>query len=78
MTKEAEKKAVTGGTNQKTGAAPAGKTVTSPAGKAPASPASKAAASPAGRAGAQAVRGSSTTGESAYRNMYMPFSIYDY
>ena len=66
--KEAEKKAVTGGTTQKTGAAPAGKTVASPAGK--------AAASPAGRGGAQAVRGSSTTGASAYR--YMPFSIYDY
>ena len=63
--KEAEKKAVTGGTTQKTGAAPAGKTAASPAGK--------AAASPAGRGGAQAGRGSSTTGESAYR--YVPFSI---
>lgn len=66
--KEAEKKAVTRGTSQKTGTAPAGKTVASPAGK--------AVASPAGRGGAQAVRGSSTTGASAYR--YMPFSIYDY
>jgi len=48
--KEAEKKAVTGGTTQKIAAAPAG----------------KAAASPAGRGGTQAGRGSSTTGKSAY------------
>lgn len=60
--KEAENKAVTGGTNKKTGAAPAGKTV--------ASPTSKAAVSPAGRGGAQAGRGSSTTGESAYRRIH--------
>ena len=68
MKKEAEKKAVTGGTTQKMGAAPAGNTVASPAGK--------AAASSAGRGGAQVRRGSSTTGESAYR--YTTFSIYDY
>ena len=66
--KESEKKAVTGGTTQKTAAAPAGKAGVSPAGK--------AAASPAGRGGTQAGRGSSTTGESAYR--CISFSIYDY
>lgn len=66
--KEAEKKAVTGGTTQKTAAAPAGKTGASPAGK--------AAASPGGRGGTQAGRGSSSTGKSACR--YISYSIYDY
>lgn len=47
--KDAEKKAVTGGTTQKTVASSAG----------------KVAASPAGRGGTQAARGSSTTGTSA-------------
>lgn len=68
--KEAEKKAVTGGTTQRIAAAPAGKTVASPAGK--------AASSPAGHGGIQAGRGSSTTGESAYRYISCSIHVYDY
>ena len=58
--KEAEKKAVSGATIQKTAAAPAGKTATSPA----------------GRGGTQAGRGSSTTSKSVYRYMYFSIYHY--